>query len=582
MSQIRQYIGARYVLKIYENSVDPLSADWEANTSYEPLTMVNYNNSSYISRKEVPANIGNPVDNPTYWALSGLYNGQIAHLQDQIDTHTEYINDLKAIAYNVMESDIDNTGDEDCSSILQDLVDTYNCLYFPPGTYKIDTPVNITKNVSIIGDGATINFSGWGAFNYSYTSQHCVYGLKFMSTKNLSNCAISVGNGNNINIENCIFDTVGYGISTYLSKNIHVNNCLFTDMYYGVVFDGTTKYDSVNRYNSVTNCVTKNSERECLYFRYANKCFAQNNYNTNSGSYAVAAQLSQEITINDNYSEMSAGEGFNLQDCELSKICHNTAIWYPSEASYGVSRGVDFGISIWGTHEGNPDNVSVYNEISENLIIDSNKAGIAISDDTQKDIIRDNILINCAHNTNSTEAGNGAISVGDWMESGIAPSVTKIIGNVITGTASYGIYLRPAKHWETSIYDNIVENVTTYVNTLTLPTDKIGGNTFSYLEQVTPSIANATLDAHRTFISVDKDKMYFFGDIQISSATAGVQVSLPQPAINGIVYEMSCTGLGASNVKAIVESANYFTVYSDSKGIPADGYFTFKMCYKFK
>lgn len=82
---MRQYIGARYVLKIYENSQDPLSADWESNTSYEPLTMVNYNNSSYISRKQVPASIGNPVDNPTYWALSGLYNGQIASLQNQVN-----------------------------------------------------------------------------------------------------------------------------------------------------------------------------------------------------------------------------------------------------------------------------------------------------------------------------------------------------------------------------------------------------------------------------------------------------------------------------------------------------------------
>ncbi len=82
---IRQYIGARYVLKIYENSLDPQSADWEAGVVYEPLVMVNYNNSSYISRKTVPANIGNPVSNPTYWALSGLYNGQIASLQTQIN-----------------------------------------------------------------------------------------------------------------------------------------------------------------------------------------------------------------------------------------------------------------------------------------------------------------------------------------------------------------------------------------------------------------------------------------------------------------------------------------------------------------
>lgn len=93
---IRQYIGARYVLKIYENSLDPNSAEWESGTAYEPLTMVNYNNSSYISRKEVPPTIGNPVDNPTYWALSGLYNGQIASLQTQINAIGDEVDDLQA------------------------------------------------------------------------------------------------------------------------------------------------------------------------------------------------------------------------------------------------------------------------------------------------------------------------------------------------------------------------------------------------------------------------------------------------------------------------------------------------------
>lgn len=79
------YVGMRYVLKIYENSQDPASAAWEANTYYEPLVMVNYNDSSYVSRKPVPATIGNPVDNPSYWALSGLYNGQIRELQRELN-----------------------------------------------------------------------------------------------------------------------------------------------------------------------------------------------------------------------------------------------------------------------------------------------------------------------------------------------------------------------------------------------------------------------------------------------------------------------------------------------------------------
>lgn len=82
---IRQYIGARYVTKIYENSLDPSSAEWESSVTYEPLTMVTYNNSSYLSKKDVPASIGNPAANPSYWVVTGAYNGQILNLQNQID-----------------------------------------------------------------------------------------------------------------------------------------------------------------------------------------------------------------------------------------------------------------------------------------------------------------------------------------------------------------------------------------------------------------------------------------------------------------------------------------------------------------
>lgn len=80
----RQYIGARYVIKIYENSTDPSSAEWEQG-NYEPLIMVTYQKGSYLSKKQVPASVGAPANNPTYWVQTGFYNGQIANLQNQID-----------------------------------------------------------------------------------------------------------------------------------------------------------------------------------------------------------------------------------------------------------------------------------------------------------------------------------------------------------------------------------------------------------------------------------------------------------------------------------------------------------------
>ena len=80
---MRQYIGARYVPKIYQNSQNPNSAEWE-NVAYEPFTIVTFQNNSYISRKDVPVNSGNPTVATAYWAVTGFYNGQIAALDNRL------------------------------------------------------------------------------------------------------------------------------------------------------------------------------------------------------------------------------------------------------------------------------------------------------------------------------------------------------------------------------------------------------------------------------------------------------------------------------------------------------------------
>ena len=91
---VRQYIGARYVTKIYENSLDPSSAEWESGVTYEPLTLVTYLNSSYLSKKDVPGTVGNPAANPDYWVITGAYNGQISVLQSQIDAIVASVTDI--------------------------------------------------------------------------------------------------------------------------------------------------------------------------------------------------------------------------------------------------------------------------------------------------------------------------------------------------------------------------------------------------------------------------------------------------------------------------------------------------------
>ena len=103
---IRQYVGARYVPKF--------DGDWDENKVYEPLTIVNYNNGSYTSKKEVTAGI--LPTNTEYWALTGTYNGQIIQLENEIqsvDSKVGTLSDLTTtaktntvVAINEVKSDI--------------------------------------------------------------------------------------------------------------------------------------------------------------------------------------------------------------------------------------------------------------------------------------------------------------------------------------------------------------------------------------------------------------------------------------------------------------------------------------------
>ena len=87
---VRQYIGARYVPKFYENSDN--TSEWRNGVIYEPLTIVTWNGNSYTSKKPVPANVGEPSTNTEYWVATGLYNEQIQAILDRInELETDFI-----------------------------------------------------------------------------------------------------------------------------------------------------------------------------------------------------------------------------------------------------------------------------------------------------------------------------------------------------------------------------------------------------------------------------------------------------------------------------------------------------------
>lgn len=79
---VRQYIGARYVPKFFDNPGG--GSEWLAGVEYEPLTIVTYLYGSYTSKKIVPASIGNPAENGDYWAATGNYNSQMEAYRQEV------------------------------------------------------------------------------------------------------------------------------------------------------------------------------------------------------------------------------------------------------------------------------------------------------------------------------------------------------------------------------------------------------------------------------------------------------------------------------------------------------------------
>lgn len=92
----RQYIGARYVPKFFENPDG--SASWLAQIPYEPLTIVTYLGNSYTSKIPVPPSDITPNNDKDHWVLTSNFSAQLQSINEQISSLSETIDGLEVNA----------------------------------------------------------------------------------------------------------------------------------------------------------------------------------------------------------------------------------------------------------------------------------------------------------------------------------------------------------------------------------------------------------------------------------------------------------------------------------------------------
>lgn len=150
------YVGHRYVPKIM--------GVWNKLLTYENLSIVTYDNSSYTSKTIVP--VGFDISNEKYWIKTGDYNAQVEEFKNdftaQLAQTKTYLNDL---GINVKTLGAKGDGVTDDTVFIQMAIDKAiqaggGTVYFPAGVYVIQPTSVPTEGGALTITGDSISLIG--------------------------------------------------------------------------------------------------------------------------------------------------------------------------------------------------------------------------------------------------------------------------------------------------------------------------------------------------------------------------------------------------------------------------------------
>lgn len=165
----RQYVGARYVPKFYDNNG---SSEWVSGVPYEPLTVVTYLGNSYTSKIPVPSNAGAPSVAVKYWVNTGNFNAQVEKLSNTVSKNSELLGFINNVCTPQMfggsgdanyffngawyvDSEHTVLSTDNTESINKCIAECYNTgkiVLIPEGNYLIGSSINVPySGITIIG-----------------------------------------------------------------------------------------------------------------------------------------------------------------------------------------------------------------------------------------------------------------------------------------------------------------------------------------------------------------------------------------------------------------------------------------------
>ena len=275
-------------------------------------------------------------------------------------------------------------GTTDDTTAIQAAFDAGGKVFFPSGEYLCGE-VTIGDDTFVSGEevGTTIITSN-GSFSGTY----------FWSILSKSN----------VFIKNFTFDVSAHNtvsaILAYSCDNVTICDVKITEGYVGVLITDTTNSlfericttDTNNigiqnrgtsgKNNIIKHCIAVNGAHGIQAWQGSDHkiidCIV-----SGSSQFGISVYDTDRCLVSGNTSYDTTLEGINLLDCYMCKATDNSVYWTGSDST-------DFGISLWGNV-----GTCTFNLISNNSVIGSAKAGIALADDCSFNTVNGNKISNC-------------------------------------------------------------------------------------------------------------------------------------------------------------------------------------------
>ena len=452
----RQYIGARYVIKVYENSQDASSAEWESDTSYEPFTLVTYQNSSYLSKKGVPATVGNPAANPRYWVVTGAYNGQIADLQSKVQKLMDGFTTPEQYGAR-------GDGVTDDTEAVQAAFNSGEFIVLN-NKYKITNTLFIDGNKTIIGKGTIYSYLPavetdeylilLGATSLGVAGEvfrGTIDGINFEIHNGNYNVVIGGYNSDNTVIRNCTFDCQNGNVKNKViffgnnatvvpnnsqNKNYLIDNCYFIfdstpttaqnpcenigiELRKNVTISNNTVVHGIDDMG-IHQCANVNIIGNRLIENFQSRIFVSNSYDVNIVDNLIqvaAAGICQGIQVcyETTYNSIPTVRNFHIEG--------NTV-----DYSENTDSNTTYGIRLQGL----VDSIVTNN----NLIGNDDKRGRIVLE-TQN---ASGSLLNAVVSNNVTVKGNKCVAIVHGISAPSVDSVNYFYNNIIESYITLGSY----------------------------------------------------------------------------------------------------------------------------------------------